>query len=479
MGYSSAITARMGMDTSEFKAGIEQAKQAYRGLGQSLEGASEAHGANAGNKLIGALEHKLLGARHLSGALATALGLNIEKISEHIAAAITSGSAEAWKQVIEVQDKIAELIERRNKNRRTDTQEILHLEREIAEIQKQQVGAGGHAFLKNNSILSTLAESPIEAIRRIKGGKGDFTAEEAKQDADRTLKTLEDQAELEERKKKGAEELKKVMEESAEFRAGRDSGRLDDEERIVSLIKQENEIFASIVGKNLSDHDLAVKNAALLKLERDIEESKTRILEKNKKLKEEEAARAEKIRDFIESQESGENRLAMLRQDLARIEKDILQAKKDHVDTQELLNKKTETQLKIAKEIISEEQKKKTEALEAAKADYEEKDKSKLSVDELANIGKFSVGSDITAQNESDSAREIKDLRARAEEARLAGNADEATELRGKAQTIANGLGSLRDSEKSNANPFKEALAKTESTLDQIQKAVEGKFVNQ
>lgn len=111
------LIVKLGADTSEFKGRISEA-------GRSVSGAfgSEA-GNSAGNKFVGAFEHRLLGARHLSGALATALGLNIEHIGENIARRITGVSKEeeeALKKMGELSDKLTEVTKKAMESQLSD-----------------------------------------------------------------------------------------------------------------------------------------------------------------------------------------------------------------------------------------------------------------------------------------------------------------------------------------------------------------------
>lgn len=111
MAFSSEITGKLGIDTSSVPADLAKAKTAFQQFGQTVEQDAEKTGAGAGAKLTSALEHKLLGAHHLSGALAAALGLNIEHIAESIASAIVGGSKEAWKEAGDIADRETKAIE--------------------------------------------------------------------------------------------------------------------------------------------------------------------------------------------------------------------------------------------------------------------------------------------------------------------------------------------------------------------------------
>lgn len=110
MGYGTDIQAKLGVDTSSVGTDLAGAKNTFNKWGEEIASSGEAHGANFGGKLVGGIEHKVLGARHLSGAIASALGLNIEKISESIASAIVGGSKEGWGEALKIAEENAKLI---------------------------------------------------------------------------------------------------------------------------------------------------------------------------------------------------------------------------------------------------------------------------------------------------------------------------------------------------------------------------------
>lgn len=107
-------------------------------------------------------------------------------------------------------------------------------------------------------------------------------------------------------------------------------------------------------------------------------------------------------------------------------------------------------------------------------------DRGKLSLTELANIGRFSTGTSAEVANQSETARQVLELQRQAEEARLGGRADDAIGLLSQADKLKGGLTSLTSGER--ADPFlayKKALSKSEEELSDISKQLKGKFVNQ
>jgi len=80
MAFNTAITATIGADVAPLAAAGPQV-------------------ASATDKLAGAMEHRLLGAREVSTAVATSLGLNFEKIAEKVARFATGVSEEEEKNL--------------------------------------------------------------------------------------------------------------------------------------------------------------------------------------------------------------------------------------------------------------------------------------------------------------------------------------------------------------------------------------------
>lgn len=107
-------------------------------------------------------------------------------------------------------------------------------------------------------------------------------------------------------------------------------------------------------------------------------------------------------------------------------------------------------------------------------------DRGKLTLTELANIGRFSTGTSADVANQSEAARQVLDLQRQAEEARLGGRAEDAIALLAQADKLKGGLTALNSGER--ADPFaayKKALSKSEEELADINKQLKGKFVNQ
>ena len=139
MGYDSEIKARLGVDTSSVAGDLAGATNTFNAWGKKIATQGETHGSEFGGKFTDALEHRLLGTRHLATAVATALGLNVEKIAESIAGAIVGGTAEGWKQAGDLADQNAKLLDERIAGSLNSDQLIAHYERAVEEaVQKQK-----------------------------------------------------------------------------------------------------------------------------------------------------------------------------------------------------------------------------------------------------------------------------------------------------------------------------------------------------
>ncbi|MBS0328217.1 MAG: hypothetical protein JSR30_00060 [Proteobacteria bacterium] len=239
---------------------MAKAKAAFSKGGAELERTAGMHGANAGEQLTHSLEHKLLSARHLSGALATALGLNIEHIAESIASGIVGGSKEAWAEAVAVADAntqvIEKLIEARMNPKRVEDKRQRDLERAIEESK----GAGAQTTVGN--VLLAFG-GPLEAAGRAFGLiKNDATILKEKQEA--TLKINEADLKIEE-EKKNVREAEKALD--AQRRAA-SYENLTSSEKISAINEAMNEVIKEITSGNLSDLEVVKKRGELLEMQK-------------------------------------------------------------------------------------------------------------------------------------------------------------------------------------------------------------------
>ncbi len=117
------------------------------------------------------IEHRLFGARHLAGALATALGLNLDKIGEQVARIFTDMSKEteeAMKKAGEISDETAAITAKMLADRRNDEQKMEALVKDKNDllIQQQAVYDGIAARQKRMDDAEAEAAKAFKAENR-------------------------------------------------------------------------------------------------------------------------------------------------------------------------------------------------------------------------------------------------------------------------------------------------------------------------
>jgi hypothetical protein len=270
MGFSTEISARLGIDTSSVPADLAKARTAFNQELGKLPAEAAKHGAGAGDKLTRALEHKLLGARHLSGALATALGLNIEHIAETIAGGIVGGSKEAWQKAYEVADRqtaaIEKLIESRMNPKRIQEKHKKDLSRATDAAQN-----AGKDDEDAKAGMTAVYGSAVTKLAEIFGvAKSD--AEILTEKGEKSLDLIEQQTKVGEDDKKIKEAIKSL--EDARLEAS--TKNLNHTEKIAAFDAEIAKLVKEITGGELSQLEIIDKRKALLKVELDQEAEKQR-----------------------------------------------------------------------------------------------------------------------------------------------------------------------------------------------------------
>lgn len=264
MGYSTEIQAKLGVDTSSVGTDLQGAKNQFNKWGNDVANDGSKHGANFGGKLTGALEHKILGARHLSGALAVALGLNIEKISEHIAAAIVDGSKEGWEEALKIADSNAKLIQEKITESLTPKKLGEELERELSK-----------AIDKLNSIKG-------ETVITSKDDFGTLGSYEKALNAEQLKEQQEAQHEILEIEKKIRDIKKEATKEEKEYQTERQKASLEqlsDGHKYEELNQRIADTVLEIVKGELSAAEVAKKKVELLHMEHDLNLVNKKIIE--------------------------------------------------------------------------------------------------------------------------------------------------------------------------------------------------------
>lgn len=172
-----SLIVKLGADTSEFRGKVEQA---WRDVSNPL-----GHGAGegVGDKFIEAFSHKLLSARHLSGVLATALGLNIEHIAENLAREITGVSKdeeEALKKMGDLSEKLTEVTKKTMESQLSEEKLYqLKLDQREALLKKLADNQGKTTKEKNEALETQIAlEENVAELNRLQNSLQEKSAKE-------------------------------------------------------------------------------------------------------------------------------------------------------------------------------------------------------------------------------------------------------------------------------------------------------------
>lgn len=473
MAYSEEITAKLGLDTNSFKQGLNDAKEHFKKARSEMTEGSGESGAEAGKRFAVHFADKLGGARELSGALAAALGLSADKLAEGLAGAFVGNTKDQLKELEDIEKERARVNEEADKKRQTDAERKLSLEREITRLQKEAAG------LKTDKEIDT-DNGPMPVLTPMNGpgqqlkirDSGKLSGEALVRDQQITLEIQKITNEIADINRA----TKKVDKDAADEQKMADIKRLSDADQLLKFTQMRAEVEAKLSSGKLAgkEKDQARQEKAALDVL--IQEKQTQLKQKAAQATEAELKRRKQIRDEVEIEATDADRLLMLQKDLADATDAAAKAKKDDLNYQDLLNAKVEAQLKLVKEVREQE---KSKAIKSAESDRKSSDDDKLSLSELASHDAFETGINSDVRNQSATAREILDLRAKAEEARKMGNSDESAQFRQKADSMASGLSTLKDSEKTPSAAFKEALKDTNTKLDSIDTILKGKFVAQ
>jgi len=124
MSFGPAITATIGADVAP------------------LNAAGPAAAAAAG-KIAGGITQKFVGAQAVATALGTALGINMQSMSEHVAAfvfGVTAEAKKAYQDLADYAEKSTGFLKQQLAARRGESQAVVAAERELVSLQKEAVG---------------------------------------------------------------------------------------------------------------------------------------------------------------------------------------------------------------------------------------------------------------------------------------------------------------------------------------------------
>lgn len=444
MAYGSEVKATLGVDTTQVPQDMAKARAAFNKAAQEIQNDSSKHGAGAGDKLVGALEHKLLGARHLSGALATALGLNIEKISEHIAEAIENGSKEGWKRAGEIADENSRLIGERIEANLTPKGLEDNLKKQLERAVKEAEDLAKEQSVNIGHGLSFAGGVP--AIVTTASANKELSAEQLEKQQEAQQKILRLQARIDEEAKRSKEQILQLDEQIAS--AEDKKGTLAEKE--ASVKEHIKKLQLDYVNGNYTELELKKK-------ELEIAQKQNELAAIHKEQKQHELELEQK--NLAVQQKKAE--LAHERTQLAKDEAKLSDRSKLTVGELAVLHTN------------------KRSAIDEAAQESEQT---------RSRAFEFGRDSGLTSEQAAarDKAEEIKDLEAKAERARKSGDSAGASSILDQVGQMRDSLvksGFTKSTEGDPATALREQIAKDndviKKTLSSIETIEKGKYINQ
>ena len=310
MAFFSEIKAKLGLDITGFERGLSQAQ-------------------NSGKGFAGKFGKQIAGTEKMGGALAAALGLNIQNIAENFArlwTGVSEGAEEAFERMTKASDAAAAIVQSRTERAReklspekqreqfgidrkriTRKMESLQLMNRLDEKYGNIIGKTERKAL-NDAELAELALK-LEQIGDAEEKLNDKVAKEkesnAKEAADKQEKDAEDARKAREQafeqEQKDEEELAKLQTENA-------MNALSDEKKLAALKKRQADLYAqdtvqsSIEAEKLTSDILSIEEKITQEKEKQVEEDKKITQEKEKQVEEGKKSTAEFTKAVAEAQ---------------------------------------------------------------------------------------------------------------------------------------------------------------------------------
>lgn len=301
MAFFSEIKAKLGLDITGFERGLSQAQ-------------------NSGKGFAGKFGKQIAGTEKMGGALAAALGLNIQNIAENFArlwTGVSEGAEEAFERMTKASDAAAAIVQSRTERAReklspekqreqfgidrkriTRKMESLQLMNRLDEKYGNIIGKTERKAL-NDAELAELALK-LEQIGDAEEKLNDKVAKEkesnAKEAADKQEKDAEDARKAREQafeqEQKDEEELAKLQTENA-------MNALSDEQKLAALKKRQADLYAqdtvqsSIEAEKLTSDIISIEEKITQEKERQVEEDKKITQEKENQVAEAKKSTAE------------------------------------------------------------------------------------------------------------------------------------------------------------------------------------------
>lgn len=451
MAYGSEAKATLGVDTSHVPEDMAKARAAFNKGAEDIAKDAGKHGANAGEQFVHGIEHKILGARHLSGALVAALALDVHSISEKITAAIVGGTAEGWKESLELSKENARLIGAIIEARLTPKGREEFHQKELDKAIRESNPTEEKGSLARSAAVTILG-GPLKQGQEFADrflavlGWGKTAAEKLKETEEKTNAVLEAQAKTEEDKRKTREDLKALDDQALD--AAEKQGTL--QERNDKILDHVQKLQEEIAKGGLTEVEVARKKV-------EIENKFTEVQNIQKQIREKAITDEKRLLD-IESKRAD---LGRQRIELTKDEAKITDRGKLTVGELAAIatNKKTGAEQQAA-----EDEARRGQAFQFGRNDGLSSDQVKA----------------------RDTAEQIQRLEREADRARLAGDTGKATglldQVGGLRDTLVKG-GFTKTTEGDPATLLREQIAKDndviKKTLGEIKTIEAGKYVNQ
>ena len=301
MAFFSEIKAKLGLDITGFERGLSQAQ-------------------NSGKGFAGKFGKQIAGTEKMGGALAAALGLNIQNIAENFArlwTGVSEGAEEAFERMTKASDAAAAIVQSRTERAReklspekqreqfgidrkriTRKMESLQLMNRLDEKYGNIIGKTERKAL-NDAELAELALK-LEQIGDAEEKLNDKVAKEkesnAKEAADKQEKDAEDARKAREQafeqEQKDEEELAKLQTENA-------MNALSDEQKLAALKNRQADLYAqdtvksSIEAEKLTSDIISIEEKITQEKENQVAEDKKITQEKENQVAEAKKSTAE------------------------------------------------------------------------------------------------------------------------------------------------------------------------------------------
>ena len=301
MAFFSEIKAKLGLDITGFERGLSQAQ-------------------NSGKGFAGKFGKQIAGTEKMGGALAAALGLNIQNIAENFArlwTGVSEGAEEAFERMTKASDAAAAIVQSRTERAReklspekqreqfgidrkriTRKMESLQLMNRLDEKYGNIIGKTERKAL-NDAELAELALK-LEQIGDAEEKLNDKVAKEkesnAKEAADKQEKDAEDARKAREQafeqEQKDEEELAKLQTENA-------MNALSDEQKLAALKNRQADLYAqdtvksSIEAEKLTSDIISIEEKITQEEENQVAEDKKITQEKENQVAEAKKSTAE------------------------------------------------------------------------------------------------------------------------------------------------------------------------------------------